>query len=573
MFALDLAPPAYVTEALPAGDGMSAPGAGMAAGCDGLMISKIEIRTYPPSSTTASERAVIVTPIVARLSGQRSEHVLVRAYLRLQEGELCTEEARRESERLIRAQRLFASAAVRAYADGAGGVVVRVHVVDEVPGVLGAVFDETSVTALTLGTRSYRGRGIAAVVGLEEGGVYRTGGRLLLGQYGVFGHPALADIELIRRPLGGLLRVGIAEPFLVDGQERAMHASFSQEVEYGRLVREGREDATSQTRRTMYSLGYLRRVGATFRSGLVGLGGVMVMGTDVRSNEGVVVISDSGLVATTDTELTGSYPNFAVGRVAAVVALRAMRFRTVRRFETLRAEQDVGSGAQLEVLMGPSLGSVAGSRDVLAAADLYLGSGGSSAFASLRLRAEGRRLTGRDTWRGVVASGHFSWYRLTSDTRTRTFSASVARVDDLVFPTQLTFRDADGGLIGFVGSKESGGRRAVVRIEERRLVPFLGSRGALAVGAFADAGALWAGDVPYGSTSPLRSSAGVSLFAAVPSASKRLYRVDFGVPLNPETGGGRYAIRLSSADRTGAFWMEPHDVARSRANTATLTRW
>lgn len=564
MLALDLpAPPpsAYIAEALPV------------AGCDGLMISKVEIRTYPPSATTAAERAVVVTASAARITRQRSEPFLVRAYLRLKEGELCTEQARHESERLIRAQRLFASAAVRAYADGAGGVVIRVDVVDEVPLVLGAVLDGSELTALTLGTRSYQGRGITIVGGFEQGGPYRTGGRVLLGQAGVFGHPALADLELIRRPLGGLLRVGIAEPFLIDGQERAMHASFSQEVEYGRLVREGETDAASEARRTMYSVGYLRRVGSDVRSGVVGLGGVMVLGTDIRTSESVVIISDSGLVATGDTELSGRYSNYAVGRVAAVVALRAMRFRTVRRFETLRAEQDVGQGVQLEMLLGPSIGKSSETRDMLAAADLYLGTGGATSFASLRVRAEGRRLPGLNSWRGVVATGHLSWHRLTSETRTRTFTASASRVDRLVFPMQLTFREFDGGLIGFAGSKESGGRRATVRIEERRLVPFLGTRASLAVGAFADAGALWAGDVPYGSTSPLRASTGVTLFAALPSAGKRLYRLDFGVPLNPAPGGSRYAIRLSSADRTGNYWMEPHDVARARSNTATLTRW
>ena len=45
--------------------------------------------------------------------------------------------------------------------------------------------------------------------------------------------------------------------------------------------------------------------------------------------------------------------------------------------------------------------------------------------------------------------------------------------------------------------------------------------------------------------------------------------------LNPEPGAARFAIRLSAADRTGLFWMEPREVGRARAGTGptTLMRW
>jgi hypothetical protein len=101
------------------------------------------------------------------------------------------------------------------------------------------------------------------------------------------------------------------------------------------------------------------------------------------------------------------------------------------------------------------------------------------------------------------------------------------------------------------------------------------SRAALAVGGFADMGRLWAGDAVYGRTTPVRGSLGLSLFAAYPSAGKRFYRIDFAVPVNPERRGQRFAIRVSSGDRTGTFWQEPADVERARAGTGppALTRW
>lgn len=546
------------------------------AGCDGLEITRVEIRSYPPSTTTAAERAAATTADAVGLDPRRTQPFVLRAYVLLKPGERCSEQARVESERMLRAQPFVASAAVRTYPDGAGKVRVRVDVVDEVPLLASAKFSNGGLSGAQFGTRNLRGRGLTVIVGGERAQSYRTGARLVVGQFGMFGRPAFADVELHRRRIGGLMRVGIAEPFLTNGQKRALHADVVQESYYGTLVRPGADDAASLTRRTAYSAGLLRRVGARDApGGLVGLAGLMFIGTDVRAAESVVILSDSGKVDDADTVLEGRYPNYAVGRLAATVGGRALRFKTVRRFEALRAEQDVGEGIEMSVILGPSLGLSGRSRDQLVATDLYLGTGGATSFASLRIRAEGRRLPGQDDWEGVVASGQLSWHKLTSDTRTRTLTIQGARVDGLAFPMQLTMRDPHGGLMGFPDSREAGGRRITARLEERALLPWIRSRAALAVGLFADAGRLWAGDVPYGRDSPVRASAGFSLFAAVPSAGKRMFRVDFAVPVNPEPGRTRWAIRFSSADRTGSFWMEPHDVARARSGngTATLVRW
>jgi hypothetical protein len=546
------------------------------AGCDGLEISRVEIRSYPPSATTAAERAASTTAEAVGLEHRRTQPFVLRAYVLLKPGEQCSEQARAESERMLRAQPFVASAAVRTFPDGDGKVRVRVDVVDEAPLLAGARFANGGVRGVQVGTRNLRGRGLMLVAGGERAEAYRPGARLVVGQFGMFGRPAFADLELHRRRVGGLLRVAIAEPFLTNGQKRAFHADVAQESYYGDLVRPSSDDAASLTRRTAYSAGFLRRVGGRDApGGRVGLVGVMLIGTDVRASDAVVVLSDSGIVNDADSELLGRYPNHAAGRLAVTLGGRALRFKSVRRFEALRAVQDVGEGVEMSVILGPSIGLPGRSRDQLLATDIYLGTGGATSFASLRVRAEGRRIPGQNAWEGVVASGQLSWHRLSSDTRTRTLTVQGARVDGMSFPIQLTMRDPHGGLMGFPDSREAGGRRITARLEERALLPWRRDRAALAVGAFADAGRLWAGDVPYGRDSPVRASAGFSLFAAVPSEGKRLFRVDFAAPLNPEPGRARWAIRFSSADRTGSFWTEPHDVARARAGngTATLVRW
>ena len=154
-------------------------------------------------------------------------------------------------------------------------------------------------------------------------------------------------------------------------------------------------------------------------------------------------------------------------------------------------------------------------------------------------------------------------------------SLAGAVVQRLAFPAQLTFRDPEDGLLGFPDSRSAGGRRVVARVEERVLTSLLRPRADIALAGFVDAGRLWAGDVPYGSTTLVRGSAGFSVMGAYPSGGKRLYRVDFAIPLNPEPAGARFAVRVSVADRTGRFWREPRDVARARIGTAPtdLSRW
>jgi hypothetical protein len=308
----------------------------------------------------------------------------------------------------------------------------------------------------------------------------------------------------------------------------------------------------------------------------VGLAGLMFLGADVRTDDQVRIVSDSGLLSTGDSVLVGRYQDYGVSRVAFLGGLRALRFARVERFDALRAAQDVGSGVQLNLLVAPSLFQARRTRDMLVAGDLYVGMGHARSFASLSMRAEARpALRAAGPWEGVVASSRLSWHLLPSSTRTRVISLSAASMHRLVFPAQLSLRDEDGGLIGFPGSRAAGGQRAVIRLEERMLVPWFPRRADAAIGVFADAGRLWAGDAPYGADSPVRSSAGVSVLGAFPSGGKRVYRVDFGFPLNPEPGGSGIALRFSVADRTAVGWAEPRDVANARSGTgrASLVRW
>lgn len=556
-----VAPPAEVRPAL--------------AGCEGLNVSRIDVRTYRPSARTAGDRAAAATTEAVGLEYRRTRAFVIRAYLRLREGDLCTEQHLRESAQLLRAQRFVASAAVTAAPDGAGGVRIFVDVVDEVPIVGSVQFRGLSPSAASIGTQNLGGRGVTAIVGANYEPGYRLGTRVVLGQSGALGRPALADVEWQRRPLGSLWRVQYAEPFLTDGQVGAVQLGASQEAGFPTLVRPGDEDVVVRTSRMSYHAGWVRRIEGGSVGRLVGLAGVMLMGTEILPGSLLSLRTDSGLVSTDDSSLVGRYRPHANGRVGLVSGLRFLTFKTVRRFETLRAEQDIASGFEVDGLLGPSMNRSAGARDMLVGGDLYLARGGASSFVAFKARAEGR-VTGRDEqWEDVVGSARLSWLRLPSSTRTRIVTLSASTIQNLSFPAQLTFRDHEGGLLAYPEGGDAGATRAVLRVEERRLLPWLSRRAGLATAWVADVGHIWAGDAPFGATSPLRGSLGVSLLGAYPVTSKRTIRLDLAIPINPGPGDARFVVRMTSGDRTGVFWSEPHDVSRARAaaGPVSLTRW
>jgi len=248
---------------------------------------------------------------------------------------------------------------------------------------------------------------------------------------------------------------------------------------------------------------------------------------------------------------------------------------TVSGFDALTAAQDVGTGVQFGALAGPSMFSSTLKSDIFLSTDLYAGIGSPQSFLALRFTGEGRADRASHRWDGTVNDGRLAWYARPNELYTQTASLEVSEIQHLAFPFQLTFQDPDGGLRGYPNATFAGGQRAVLRVEERRLLPSMSKRADLAIGAFADAGTLWAGDVPYGVTTNVHTSLGISLLGAFPSGGKRTYRLDIALPLNRPPGGARWELRFSSADRTQLFWQEPADVARARAGAvpSNLLSW
>jgi hypothetical protein len=278
---------------------------------------------------------------------------------------------------------------------------------------------------------------------------------------------------------------------------------------------------------------------------------------------------------TPDSALGGGYPAFRIARLAAIGGMRALHFVTVTGFDALTAEEDVGEGVQFAAVAAPSVLSPTQKSDIFMSADVYAGIGNPTSFLGLHVIGEGRSDRASHDWSGVVVNSRLAWYVKPSEPDLQIASLDVSELQHLDFPQQLTFQDHDGGVPGYPNATFAGGQRAVFRLEERRLLKPFESRADAAVGAFFDAGKLWAGDVPYGVTTGVHSSIGVSLLSAYPAGGKRTYRLDLAIPLNRPPGGARYELRLSSADRTQLLWQEPSDVstARSGAAPSNLLSW
>lgn len=540
--------------------------------CDGDTITAIEIHSSPPAFRNLAGRWRRVAGIVG-LHHTVTRARVVTAYLQLAVGQRCTERNRGESERLLRLQPYLAAASVRAVPDGPGRVRVVVETVDEVPIIVGARLRGLLPVRLTVGSENVSGQALTVAVSAERELGYRFGMGVRLAQYGAFGRPYTINASAQRFPLGGEWSLAVAHPFLTDLERNAFHIGAQESRVYYPVVRPAGVNLALSVHRSTYDLGAVTRIG---EGTVVGVAGAALIGEDIRTAPGPVIVSDSGLASVrADSALGGRFPAFRVTRLMAIGGLRALRFETVTGFDALTAAQDVGTGVQFAAMAGPSMFSSTLKSDIFMSGDVYAGFGGPRSFLMLHYTAEGRADRASHRWDGFVGNGRLAWYTRPVEAHTQIVSLETSAIQHLAFPFQLTFRDHDGGLPGYPNATFAGARRAVMRVEERRLLPSMSGRADVAVGAFVDAGKLWAGDVPYGVTTGVRSSIGISLLSAVPSGGKRTYRLDIAVPLDRPPGGARWELRFSSADRTQMLWQEPADIARARAGAvpSNLLSW
>jgi hypothetical protein len=482
----------------------------------------------------------------------------------MKEGDPCDPLRRRDSERILRAQPFIAQATVTAYADGPETVRLEVVTVDEFSPVAAVGFDTESpwITRVKLGSGNINGAGQEFVGTWREGFAYRDTYRGEFIDYQAAGRPVVLRLYASRQGIGGAWDAQLTRPFFSpDVQRTAWQLAGGESREFVTFRRDGAEDPSLVYEREFAVIGTMARVGRGRRLSLFGFS---LTREETTPEQSPILVTDSGTVADTSSELIARYSARRAARGNFLWGIRDIRFTTVSGFDALAGVQDVRRGFQLGTLLGRSM-PVLGSQDddIYLGAELFMGWGGQTSYAALEVRGEGRKSFDTDMWDDIRVGGRAAWYLRPHERHTTIASLEYSGGWRSRTPFQLNLGEYRGGLRGFSGADLPGGQRGIVRLEQRVLFPSVRGSADGGVSLFAESGRMWAGDVPYGMKVTPRYVAGASLLAAIPPRSQRLWRVDVAVPINA-IGGAGIDVRLTTEDRTRVFWREPNDFARNR---------
>ncbi|OYV66806.1 MAG: hypothetical protein B7Z72_10690, partial [Gemmatimonadetes bacterium 21-71-4] len=429
------------------------------------------------------------------------------------------------------------------------------------------------VTGVRLGDGNTGGEGIYLMSNWWKEHALRDGYAFDMTDYQFLGRPIQATVLARRDPLGGAYHFGVQRPFLTGFQRFAWRMQQGESDDYVRFTDAAGVVHADRLGRTYADIGGLVRIGAPGRLALVGLS---VSHEATRLGAAPILITGQGVQPDPGPVLDGRYDSRSASRVNLLLGYRNLRYVRATGLDALRNTQDVPVGVQVGALIGksaPFLGSQA--HDMLIGGDAYAGAGWRRAVLRFQATGEMRRSLVNNAWDGLLVSGRLAEYNKIGTRQTFITSLEWGGGWRVRVPFRVTLAGTHGGIRGMTEGLEQGGRRGILRLEDRiDLGSHLGQTADFGLSFFADAGRLWAGGVPFGTTTPLRYSVGVSLLAAFPAASARMWRLDIAVP-NVPGRGLRLALRLSHSDQTLTFWREPRDIAmaRERSVPASLFNW
>ena len=546
-----------------------AAGAQAAALCDGQVVTAVEIRAEPPAVIGRTPPGWARPALRVLLQSPRTEESAVRPFLLLREGDRCTEFRRLESERLLRAQPYVAEARVTPVPDG-DGVRLVVETEDDVALIVGGGVRDGTLSRARFGNGNLFGKGMLGAATWERGGSYRDGLGAEFVHDHAFGGRQTVTLDAWRGPRDERYEAAVARPYLTDAQRIAWSVGYARDDAYVDFPSPGADAPAVGYEREVYGAGWLARLGSRGRTLLGGL----TVGHEVAEPQGApVLVTRDGLVPVDAPRLAGAYRTLEATRAGAVAGVRALAFRRLAILDDRSGAADVATGVQLLGTAGYEFGDeaiagVAGGRtdgrEPFVGGDLYAGLATERSHTALSLLGEGRRPPEGGSWDDVAVSARLAWYRR-AGRRTHAVSAEFEGAWDARRPYRVRLGSWDQGVRGFDGSRVAGARLAVLRLEERWSLGGFGGLAGFGAAAFADLGKVWAGDVPYGTTTSVRAGAGASLLVAVPRRSQRFYRLDVAAPLTADADAGAVALRVSRAFPFGAFGRQGGDLARARA--------
>ena len=236
----------------------------------------------------------------------------------------------------------------------------------------------------------------------------------------------------------------------------------------------------------------------------------------------------------------------AATRMNLMFGQRNLRFERVRGLDALDGELDIRLGTDVGLTVGRSVsalspGGVPTPDDLLGRVRIFAGHDPGNSFVFAHFAAEGRRLRDGDHgWRDVI--GEFDLYSYLRSEKipgqTLFLRASGSGGWSVETPFQLTLGGRNA-VRGFFEEEAPGARRMLLTVEDRVFLkwpaPDLLDFGFT---LFADAGRVWAGDVPYGVDSGWKGALGFGLRIGLPARTRALTRFDLAFPLGGTTTQG-----------------------------------
>ena len=544
------------------------------AGCAGQPISDIIVITQPPFTERLPARLEWVRRTVRRTHSNTRDEV-VRRFLLMKVGEPCNQIRRAESERILRAQPFLVDARIRVFDDEAGGVRLEVETRDDFSMIFEPTIQSKSplFRGLRIGDSNLGGSATLAAINWRDNRSYNDLLGVNLENYAFGRGRNEFRLAAQRNRFGQDMRLEFVRPYYTDLQRYAWIGSLGGTREPMQFRRGDLPRNALTIRREFANVGAVARVGPVGRLRLVGASLTReVQSTDDQS----LLLTREGVMAdTTDAPVPTFRPQRVV-RANALLGVRAIRFVQVQGFDALTGAQDVRVGMQLGLVAGRSIAvRQARDRDAFLAANLYAAYGGTRSFVGLQAISEARYDRDAKVWDNVVMSGRMAWYFRPAVRQTTVVESEWSAGRDMRVPFQVSLADREGGLMGHRRSTQAGARRLIFRAEQRLVVPTRLNVADVGFAGFTEAGRLWAEQsVPYSISTPWRGAVGVSVLASVPPRSRRLWRVDFALPIGADPQR-RFEVRFTSVDRSRVFWNEPRDVQAGRERTApsSLFTW
>lgn len=543
-------------------------------GCAGQPISDIVIITQPPFNERLPQDLEWVRRTVRRMHVNTQDEV-VRRFLLLKPGDPCNQIKRAESERILRAQPYLVDARIRVYDDEQGGVRLEVETRDDFSLVFAPrVRTESPLfRGLRLGEMNLGGSATMAAVEWRDGLAYNDVLGVRYTDYQFAGGRNELRLEGRRDLFGQRMNLEVVRPYYTDLQRFAWVGAVGGTREPFILQRESLPANAVTVRREYGNVGGLVRVGPVGRLKLIG---ASITRESERTDSQAVLLTPEGVQPDSFPAATPGFAPQNVLRANLLFGMRAIRFKPVQGFDALTGTQDVRVGVQAGFVLGQSIVvGPARDRDRFVASNIYAGAAGDRWYVGVQGITEARYSLDRNRWENVIGSGRAAWYFRPAVRQTTVLQAEWATGRRMQVPFQLSLADPEGGIMGHRRSWSAGARRTVLRAEQRLVVPTRFNVADVGFAGFVEAGRLWSeSTVPYSVDAPWRGAFGVSLLAAVPPSSRRMWRLDLAVPVGNDPFR-RFEVRLSGIDRSRNFWRDPRDVAASRERTAptSLFTW